>query len=330
MKNRHQREVNYLIKKKGFSPVNIVDITSGHSGFVYRVETSLGQTLVVKLTPAQEEMVIGEELVDYRVHATRLTNFPAAFKLFKERNLQTFTLFDYGVPSKEIPFYYQVMSCLEGCSIREFLTHGDLSKNHNLEKIAGTALAKLHQVTRSFDGWVSQDHPYKLAWSQAFCISLESRLAKAVLTDIDFINKNISQINNFISLKLATWSDPEEFVFSQLDGLQAMAKMDKESWQFSGYIDIEDHKFSDQRFVLAGFEYALELEGRALTDDFWQAYQDIKSLDGSYFKLKGLFQLYFALAYFPILFERDPSGGFVQKRSMAKKFEKLISKIISS
>lgn len=327
--NEHQRVVKLLVNNLGYRAIEIVDITSGHSGFVYKVKTASDQTLVIKLTPPQEEMPLGEELVDYRVHATRLTNFPAAFKLFQEKKLKTFNLFDYGVPSTQIPFYYQAMSFLEGSSIREFLTHGAFDKIYNLEKVTGEAFARLHQTTRSFDGWVNQVTPYKLPWSQAFFISLESRLAKSILINSGFINKNISQINKFISAKLKAWSDPKEFVFSQLDGLQAMAKLDQESWEFSGYIDIEDHKFTDQRFVLAGFEYALELEGRTLTDSFWKAYEGIKEVDSSYRRLKGLFQLYFALAYLPILFENGWVESSNQKLVMIKRFEKLISKIIS-
>lgn len=326
----HERLVKLLVERLGFSLVNIVDITSGHSGFVYKVETSIRQILVVKLTPPQEEMPLGEELVDYRVHATRLTNFPSSYKMFKEKNLTTFDLFDYGVPSTKIPFYYQVMSFLKGYSIREFLTHGNLSKKYNLEEISGQALANLHQVTRSFDGWVDQDISYKLPWSKAFLMSLESRLAKTVLLNNNFINKNIPLINKFITSKLKSWSDPKEFVFSQLDGLQAMARLNGNTWEFSGYIDIEDHKFADQRFVLAGFEYALELEERSLTDSFWSAYKAIKAVDLSYLKLKGFFQLYFCLSYFPLLFENNYLVSSDQQNQMIKRFEKLISRIISS
>lgn len=326
----HESIVKLIVNRLGYLVVNIVDITSGHSGFVYKVETKSGQVLVVKLTPLQEEMPLGQELVDYRVHATRLTNFPASFKLFKEKKLATFDLYDYGAPSIEVPFYYQVMSFLKGHSIREFLTHGDFKEIYNLESVTGEAFASLHQITRSFDGWVDQDTPYKLLWSKAFVMSLESRLAKTVLMDNRFINKNISQINNFITNKLKIWSDPKEFVFSQLDGLQAMAKLDGESWNFSGYIDIEDHKFTDQRFVLAGFEYALELEGRSLSGQFWKAYEGIRAVDSSYLTLKGLFQLYFVLAYFPTVFENHGLGSFILRNQMVKKFERLILKIISS
>jgi hypothetical protein len=332
--NVEQEQVirSLLSKKLNWLVDSIEDITTGHSGFVYKVavNTSSGQRFVaVKLTPPEDEMTIGQELIDYRVHATRLTNFLPAYRMFTKQKLATYKLLGHGAPERDAPYFYLIMSFLYGESIKDTLAHGNPSDSEKLQYLSGEALAKLHLITSSYDGWVAQEKPYSTPWMKAFFMSLESRLAKLVLINNDFIYSCIPQIYQFVEKQRNEWEEPQEFVFSQLDGLQAMAQYINGSWEFTGYIDIEDHKFADPRFVLAGFEYALNFEDREISESFWQGYQKIKKLDPTYVKTRTLFQLYYALAYFPVVFTREWRGKPQDKEATVKKFERIIKKLIS-
>jgi fructosamine-3-kinase len=91
----------------------------------------------------------------------------------------------------------------------------------------------------------------------------------------------------------AAWIDPPRFVFSHGDGLQGMWSPTAAGWTLSGVIDIEDHRFTDQRFALAVYE--VSMERAPLHASFWAAYQQQTRLDPTYPQFRPLFQLYVLL-----------------------------------
>jgi fructosamine-3-kinase len=93
----------------------------------------------------------------------------------------------------------------------------------------------------------------------------------------------------------ATWIDPSRFVLSHGDGLQGMLVQVANGWALSGVIDIEDHRFTDQRFALAVHELEMSLGQALLNDSFWAAYLRHTTLDINYSQFRPLFQLYVLL-----------------------------------
>ncbi|HEY3887850.1 MAG TPA: hypothetical protein VGL73_04695, partial [Caulobacteraceae bacterium] len=75
-------------------------------------------------------------------------------------------------------------------------------------------------------------------------------------------------------------------------------------WTLRGVIDIEDHQFTDQRFVLAAFELGHAVNGHDVPPDFWAAYTAGRPLDPSYATFKPLFQLYYLLVWTWVLKDR--------------------------
>jgi hypothetical protein len=66
-------------------------------------------------------------------------------------------------------------------------------------------------------------------------------------------------------------------------------------WALSGVIDIEDHRFTDQRFALAVHEVEMSMGQASLHDSFWTAYMQHTTLDTSYSQFRPLFQIYVLL-----------------------------------
>ena len=85
-------------------------------------------------------------------------------------------------------------------------------------------------------------------------------------------------------------------MFSHTDGFQGVLK-NAGGWTLLGVIDIEDHQFTDQRFVLAGFELSRLFYGLPIDPAFWDAYAGLKPIDPSYAAFKPLFQTYYLLVW---------------------------------
>jgi hypothetical protein len=159
----------------------------------------------------------------------------------------------------------------------------------------GEALRALHAIRRPFQGWVAMDRPYREPWSAAFPASFRSVLALAT----PVIGEALARAALARAAdKLAAFADPPTFVFSHTDGFQGLFRRAGDAWTLAGVVDIEDHQFTDPRFVLAGLELQHACAGRPLPAAFWDAYGPAEP---DYERHKPLFQLYYLSVWARVL-----------------------------
>jgi hypothetical protein len=195
-----------------------------------------------------------------------------------------------------------------------------------LHEVTGELFGLLHsKITRKFDGWVSQEKPYLLPWKSAVEEAINEQLDSCL--KLNSVLRKLP-IKPFISRKLNAWSEPLNFVLSDIDGFQAMARYKDNAWKITGLIDIEDYKFCDQRMVLAGYEVALRYEGLKVPPEFWRGYTKHNQIDTNYDNLKSLFELYYLLSWLQIPYKGHERIVSNQVQSTIKKFEQLISDVI--
>ena len=204
--------------------------------------------------------------------------------------------------------FFQVMSKLEEYSIREHLVLDDYSYKENLQKLAGTEFGKLHLIKRSYDGWADQKVPYLTDWKDAFFLALTNRFYH--LVENSYLSKQMAKtLEIFIENKKKEWTNPKEYVFSHVDGLQGMVEYKNNKWVFNGHIDLEDYRFTDQRFVLAGFEIGANYSTSNVSDNFWEGYYEYKKVDSSYDNLKNLFKLFYFMSWIQMINENTNSSS---------------------
>lgn len=282
--------------------VESVTIAKGYVGDVYAVTVARDEQhlqFCLKFTETEDEPDYDDLPVDDRIYAARPSNFQAVYELLQEANLPIPTCLSTGtIVQSETQLAYQVMSLLDGVDVRNTLAFGNPPAAEQLHKLTGTLFGKLHTYTRAYDGWVAQFKPYSLSWDDAYFQSLRSQLTIACQHS-SVIQGIRAEIDTFIDNHATTWTTPNEFVFSHIDGLQALAIYADDQWQITGLVDIEDHCFADQRFVLAGHDLILRVGGRELPSAFWQAYQAVKPVPDDYARIRPLFQLYYLLAWLP-------------------------------
>lgn len=284
--------------------------------------------LIVKITPLEEETPFDKELPNERIYATRQSNFYPAYELLKKHSIKTFELFAYSLPTQDIPYLYSVTSILEGVSIREFVAEQNQPDIEKLHILAGEEFGKLHQITRSFSGWVNQKKPLK-SWGQAFFESIHSKLEKDVTLESEFIKIHEQKLRKFITEKQNIWKEQREFVFSEISGFQGMARYENGRWEFSGIIDVEDHKFTDQRMVLAGYELSVDFEGKEVPKSFWQGYKKHKRVSDDYSEFKNLFMLYYLLFWLPIIYDNEKDLEKDEQLQTIEKFERSFWRVLT-
>ena len=126
-----------------------------------------------------------------------------------------------------------------------------------------------------------------------------------------------------------TWIEPDSFVLSHLDGFQGIASKQGEDWSMDSIIDIEDHQFTDQRFVLCGHELAMEAEGTKLPDSFWEGYQSTKEINSTFEQSKPLFKLYY-LSVWLCVFRNKNIGDIPNRDEKAEDTIKIIESLLSN
>jgi|GEM_PF-3550105 len=292
----------YLIKivnlKIGGKFLNSKRILGGHSGYVYIINVKLNSKInkyIVKLSNIIGSKSLKNEKNEQRVYGGHSKSLVSVYKLFKKNNLKTFILKSHSMPGKEIPYYYQLISKLNGFSIREHLVLNNINKK-GLFELAGTEFGKLHLITRNYDGWVDQTTPYKRSWKESFFLALDLR-SKYLTENKYFNDKDSKQLFSFIENKKNKWVSPKEYVFSHVDGLQGMVEYKKNDWVFNGHIDLEDYRFTDQRFVLAGFEIGANYSTKEAPVSFWKGYLKFKKIDKSYNEIKDLFKVFYFMSW---------------------------------
>jgi|SRR3989344_264451 len=274
-------------------------VNGGHTGFVYEVDVKLNLKIykfIVKLSKIIGAWSLKEERPEQRVYGGRSRSFENVYKLLINNKIPTFKLLSYGLPTKEVPYFYQVLSRLEGFSIREHLTLSNCANKNNLLKLSGTELGKLHLITRSYDGWVGQKKPYTIKWKDSFLKALDIRLHHFLKSNYLSLQQK-QELIFFIKEKKRKWTNPKEYVLSHVDGLQGMAEYRNKKWIFSGHIDLEDYRFTDQRFVLAGLEIGSNYSIKDAPRDFWEGYLKFKKVDRSFHVLKDLFKLFYFMSW---------------------------------
>lgn len=273
---------------------DVSNITLGFSGsFVYLVDVVSfeGQLrCVAKFTPSEYSEDIS---VNNRVYGSRASSFSAAYSCLRKHHIPVPKLYAEYSPQPEFPFYYQLMEFLPGKDISNILKSTSSGEQSTLQKFLGRHLAAIHQITRSYDGWVDLAEPHSLSWHDAFFASLYQNLDSAC--NHSAIAAQRLEIMRAITYYEIWWSEPILFVLSHLDGLQGRIDRTSKNWQLMGVIDIEDHYFTDQRFVLSVFELVSERQSISILPDFWNIYQQQTTLDPTYWKLRPLFQLYVLL-----------------------------------
>lgn len=313
-------------------------IQGGHSGFVYRADVASEEgerTVCIKLTPWFEEPAYDTLPVGERVYGTRLSNFDAAHQTIRAVGIAVPTLYASGTVGHEKlttdnvvdgnPLYfYQIMDLLDGIEVRTFLSTGTHDEMDALHRLVGETMGRLHQITRAYDGWAAQPEPYLTEWHTGFFDSYRLVIERACEVN-EVMQANQARLVAFLRTHQANWTPPNEFVFSHVDGFQGMVHYSEGKWQLSGIIDIEDHSFTDARFVLAGHELALSFEPRDAPDAFWAGYRQFKSVPASYRELRNFFQLYYLLDWLPGCYT-NWRGKAEEQMSTIRYFEETISK----
>ena len=266
----------------------ILRVSGGYSGSdIFRVITDT-HDLVVKFPAMSESTGTPED----RIYGSDAKNFLPAYNLLKEHNLPVPHLYEHGiVEGKE----YIVMDFLEGVSVREHLAHNNDAPLDSLHAQVGTLFGREHTITRSYFGSVEATHGDRFVdvFAQAFSVELNKLK--------DFVDEALYiRIKSFVEEHLPHLDEPKQFVLSHLDGFQGIAQGDDIS-----IIDIEDHQFTDQRFVLAGYELSLEIEGKQASEAFWSAYKAETSVPENYAATKNLFQLYYLIVWMRVAMNEE-------------------------
>lgn len=307
----------------------IDNLTTGYAGdvFAVAVKTNKGTgSYVVKMMKNVVDVSFEKESNDDRVYGMRWSNLRPAYNLLSNNDISVPKIYSVGREDDQ-NIDYCIMELITGESVREFLAHQSHSDMKKLHGLVGEKMGMLHQITREFQGWVDMEQPYLKSWKAVFFDSIENRLATAAQKDT-FVKSNINRIKDFIEQKKNTWVDPENFVLSHTDGFQGMAEYKDHEWKLTGIIDIEDHQFTDSRFVLAGHELSLEYEGREAPKEFWDGYGKSISIDPSYLKFKSLFQLYYLFSWLPHVVYDNWRGELEDRVRTIQHFEVLMGGLL--
>lgn len=309
-------------------------IIFGYVGYVYKVTVEVGgknDTFAIKLTDVYIDQT-ENEILNNRIYGTSYddnTSVSETHNLIAKSGIPICELFSFGLPTEKLPYFHQIMSWLEGESVQEFIGSSEHEHMMGLHAIIGDVLGKTHSITRDYDGAVSRKIPFVTPYKNAFFTWLDYQLGETLKVNNKFLNENIEVVKNFITESKAKWQDPKEFVLSHADGLQGMAKFEHEHWTFTGAVDIEDHKFTDQRFALAGYELQSSYNSKEVPQSFWDSYRKHKTIDPTYSMHRNLFQLGMLLAWFDIPYTDAWRGSEEDREKVTKKNEKMINKVVS-
>lgn len=324
--------INNICKNElGANVIKIENLTTGYAGDVFAVKIKKDEgteTYVLKMMKNLIDVSPEEEANDNRVYGMRWSNLRPAHTLMTKNDIFVPQLYSVGREVAE-NIDYCIMELIRGESVREFLAHQSHPDMQKLHAVVGEEMGRLHQITRDFQGWVDMERPYAKSWKVAFFESFESHLTVTAQKDV-FVKNNIERIRHFIEQKGNAWTDPRQFVLSHTDGFQGMAEYRDDEWRFTGIIDIEDHEFTDPRFVLAGHELSLEYKEREAPKEFWDGYSRNTLVDESYFEFKGLFQLYYLLSWLPHVVYDNWRGMPEDRGKTIKHFEALMSRLIKT
>jgi tRNA A-37 threonylcarbamoyl transferase component Bud32 len=302
----------------GVSPISINPIGMSIGGSVLKVETEKG-AFVVKLIANETPEAVQDEDVSDRVYGGRWTEFEPALTAMKNASLPLPTIHATGYTNDDSQ-YFILMDYVAGESVREYMSEVDT--DDTLHHVIGETFGKLHGITRDYQGWVSMETSYDTPWGEAYFLAFHNQLDE-IERHSYLPTHTVTNLRTFVATQKESWVEPTTFVLSHLDGFQGIASKQDAEWSVGGIIDIEDHQFTDQRFVLCGHELAMETEGKILPDSFWSGYRSTKEIDPTFNQHKSLFKLYYLSVWLCVF--RDESIGNIPDRD--EKAEKTIQMI---
>lgn len=285
---------------------------SGSSVYVAEIKNNeVVERVIIKTGSSEPEVPFKDEPDNRRVYGGRFSNLEPAYRLMIEHNIRVPKLLAKGTEGN-LP--YVTMEFLEG-------------DTQVPELIVADELGKLHRITRNYQGCVSMERPYAKSWKDAFFSAIRAQLETASNVSTALTNI-LPQANHFLDQMESEWEDPSRFVLSHTDGFQGIAKQTNGVYEFMGVIDLEDHQFTDQRFVLAGYELLSELwMKKTVSQQFWDIYKKYAQIEPTHGNFRNLFQLYYLLDWLPSYHKRtdDPEmGGYISAT------EKLIADLVSN
>jgi len=332
-KEEHIAIIRKILKKHFNSKLESAELPPfGHSGFigyVYKIKTKIKNKpteLIAKLTPFKKEKLISKEPYNERIEgSSRTSNFMPSYNLIRKSKIPTFKLYATG---KIQNFIYQIISMLKGESVRPFTAYNKNARMNELHKIAGGIFGRLHKITRDYDGWIEQKNQNKTPWALDFIKTTNMFYRKCLKLNSPYMKGNKGKIKEKIDALSQVLLEPKQFVFSDTDGFEGMAFYNGLSWKFSGLIDLEDYKYTDQRMVLVGYEMSLIFEGRKVPKSFWDEYKKHKKVPTDYKKVRDLYKLYYLLSWFPMVYDKNWRGRPQDRMKTIRKFEIAFSEII--
>lgn len=297
----------------GGKVTNLKNLSLGWSGSsVYLATTEGGRvsTAIFKTGSYETEPSFTDESDDNRVYGGRFSNLEPAYKLMVKQGISVPRLFSVGT-KEALP--YAIFEYLDG--------------DTNIpEEVVGEEMGKLHAIERGYQGWVGMEKPYEKSWKDALFSVVQDRAEKCVSSS-SRIKTLKSAIDSFVAKKKTEWKDPSRFVLSHTDGFQGMGKKTDSGYEFLGVIDLEDHEFTDPRFVLAGYELLSELWGKKkVSDNFWKEYELHAKIEESHEDFKSLFQLFYLLTWLPMYYDRIEEEGM---KDLIKDSESFIDKLVN-
>jgi fructosamine-3-kinase len=301
----HEDLIGPLLRRElGLVAGAIQPLTGGEVGRVFRVDAG-AVSLVVKFVGAGPEAPFAAERIDDRVYGSRWSNLVPAYDLLRANGITTPTLHASGTLA-DARLHYAVFDYLDG-------DPDDGSPAWSA--CMGAVLGRLHSLTRAHHGWVGMDASHAVRWTTAFSMSFRGWLARGEGHLTAGLRDSVARRCEPL---LETLSEPAQFVFSHTDGFQGVLKK-ADGWRLLGVIDIEDYQFTDQRFVLAGFELSRSFYGFTVDPAFWAAYATLKPIDPSYAATRPLFQAYYLLVWTWVFRDRlsllEPAVQFLTRIS---------------
>lgn len=281
-----------ILEKLGVEASNITSLVGGQVGHVNRVDAA-DKSYVVKLVDVRLEPSFSEERPDDRVYGSRWSNLLPTYELLKKSNILVPKLYASGSLESE-NVHYEILEYLSGDS-----------DDYSAQWFAavGKTLGSTHQIKREYQGWIGMETPYSKSWRDAFAESLKSQLQQAK----PYIpNELYASTSNYLKGSVPI-SEPEAFVLSHTDGFQGILKKVAAEWSLVGVVDIEDYQFTDQRFVLAGFELSHVIEKRIIPEEFWRAYSETVPIDPTFDTSKKMFQIYYLLVWSRVVKDQPES-----------------------
>jgi fructosamine-3-kinase len=266
---------NYIIeivkRHNTLSKGSIEEIQGGVVGRVYRISNVDASSWILKLNKEEKQE---EKDVDEIVYGSSPYNFNESYKILKDNNVPVPEVFAFGVTNDK-KFSYIVMQDLSG-------DLDDYSEEWFRE--IGHWFGKVNAIEK----------PYQNSWLEIFKKSLWSRLDSLK----EFLRQDLlEKVKEYVRVHIDELIPAESFCFSHLDGFQGIMKKQDGSWTLLGVVDIEDHQYTDQRFVIAGFELNHEMKGNIIPHVFWKEYQKEKNIDPTLESTKDIFKVYYLLVW---------------------------------